>query len=370
MDIQEKTEKLLSDLVRLQFDPQVHAAGIQAAISKGVDKFSTYETNANGVPLDMQLNFSYYEKSDRYVLTDTEALLVKDIVVPPVMKGEISADDLDKAMAAYKSLDLEKTPHETVEQQKEYIDTHLMAMQEHSPDTFNALIAKHDHEFPFDLSNEQLKSIAELKSGQEVYAKFSSYFNLTPDNMRNLLKNPEASVRKQFYAKPKEGEDPTAQRQTYFSWVKPVLHEMSDNGTTKMKMASDYDLHSKLKGMNFVETQDKAQLTEVVRLAQEGFELKLNNLNKTGDPSVRMLANPDMRSFSIYPLNGPRIPKPHNLFRKDPVRVTIGANGVEISRQSENRNSTGGQKDSVQHQNRLAGRERVVNTTPSNGLSR
>lgn len=371
MDNNEKIEKLCSDLARLEFTPEMHIDKIKEQIDKGVDKFELYESSLDGVALDMKLNISYYDKSDRYVLTDTEALLIKDIPVPPATTDDISAEDLEKAIIEFKQIDLGTADHTSVELQKLYIDQHLENYMEHSPDTFCAIIAKHDPDFPYEISPEHEVKINQLKEGQEVYANFSSYFNLTPDNMRNLLQNPDVAVRKQFFAKQKPEDDPLAKRETYHSWVRPIVGETADNGTTKMKMFKDYELHAKLGGLNFVETQDRARLNEVVKHLQDGYEVVLNNRNKESEiAKVRIIANPEMRTVAIYPETGPRIPKSHKQFLKDPVRATLGENGIELHRQSEmNRNQKVNPNTTQQQQpNRLAGRQRILGNPKANGL--
>ncbi len=376
MNNQEKIEKLCSDLARLEYNVDKHVEKITDQISKGVDKFELYESNHNGLTLDMQINVAFYEKSDRYVLTDTEALLVKEIPIPATEIEGLPATDLEKAIMEFKQIDLgtvEAENHVSIEEQKSYIDLQLLSYRDNAPDTFCAIMAKHEPEFPYEVSPEYEAKIAQLKEGQEVYAKFSSYFNLTPDNMRNLLSNPDAAVRKQFFAKPKPGDDPMAKKETYYSWVKPNIGETADNGTTKMSMYSDFDLHPKLAGLNFVETQDNARLNEVVHFLREGYEVLLTNRNKEGEPKVRTIVNAPVRSVTIYAATGPRIPKGHKQFLKDPIKATLGENGIELHRHSELKNkqagSTNTQQNSTQLEpNRLAGRQRFVNDNTSNGL--
>ncbi len=369
MDNNDNVTKLLSDLERFEFTPEMHADKIAEQIKKGAEKFELYESNTEGMQLDMKINISYYAKTDRHVITDTEALLVRDIPVPPAAPDEIAAETIEKAIEEFKKIDLDTADHTSVELQKAYIDQHLENYMENCPDTFCAILAKHDYDFPETISNEHASKIEELRAGQEVYAQFSSYFNLTPDNMRNLLKNPEAAVRKQFFAKAKPGDDPMAKKETYHNWVRPVLGEYQDNGTTRMKMLPDYDLHAKLGGLNFTETQDLARLNEVVKHLQEGYELVLTNRNKESDsPKVRMIANPDRRTVAIYPETGPRIPKSHKQFLKDPIRATLGANGIELHRQSEIKNRKLSTEASPQLPNRLVGRQRILGDSKSNGL--
>jgi hypothetical protein len=316
----EKIEKVLADLDRLGIPRERHEGEIRANISEGVANFATYDTFQRGEKyMDMEIRFDYNARMERHTVSAIEAAVL-DVKIPAEISTSDRFKEVEFLLQYPPAIDMsqpnaqELYTQRAIEHTRE-IGAKLQTLHDQEPAVFDALVARYNPIAEVAVSPERTAAVEKILQDSTVSATFSSYYNLKPEEMFNLLTVDNSYVQKRLYKKAPEG-----QPNNFVGWVQPQLNQVHETGVTQMKLVNDFPLTEKLRSLNLVEVVDAAKFKFLDNELRKGGTMVVNNLNKTGDPRVLIKADPEGGSVQLTSLKSGKILS-HNEYRKDPMVI-------------------------------------------------
>lgn len=348
MEQKNNVEQLLTRVEKMGFSPEVQAQ-VRTNLEKGLTEFPAYDTVLFGEDridrMDYQLNFGLSKKKDSLdvYLNSVDTMLQKEVAVPHMIIGDIDTLNIERLLMNKPQPDIvhpgnmqdfELAKHE----HHQLVQGNMQWLMEKSPDTFNALVVKHNPVIDFDIPKELRGQQQELQSGLVKANTFSTYYNLTVLEMYSAM-NERPVLKTLFKTKqdkeqtPAEGAQQENQQQnnrTFKTWLKPNFESRSSDGAAEIKFYPPFNMREKLREYNFEELKSMYSRNDVIYYLEKGSQVELTNLNKTGDPKILMEVDAEFKNFIFRKLTGEIITN-HKPFLKEQLKVEVGTH-VKLSK--------------------------------------
>jgi len=350
MEQKNNVEQLLTRVEKMGFSPEVQAQ-VRTNLEKGLTEFAAYDTVIFGQDkidrMDYQLNFGLSKKKDNpaVYLNSVDTILQQEVIVPHMVIGEVDTIVIERLLMNKPQPDIvhpgniqdyEQAKHE----HHQLVQGNMQWLMERSPETFNALIVKHNPVIDFDIPKDLRDQQQVLQSGLVKANTFSTYYNLTVLEMYNamneravlktLFKTNQDKEQAQAPAQTEQQENQQQNSRTFRTWVKTNLENRNNDGVAEIKFFNPFNLREKLREYNFEELKSMYTRNDVIYYLEKGSQVELTNLNKTGEQKILIEVDAEFKNFIFRNLAGDIITN-HKPYLKEQLKVEVGTH-VKLSK--------------------------------------